>query len=101
MKVLWVKSGGLLPLDGGGKIRSFNIARQLAERHDVTLFTFYSILTPDPHEQLGDPFVQIERLPFDFSERATIRDTLAYAANALTNRPYQMRKYCRPEVSRR
>jgi glycosyltransferase involved in cell wall biosynthesis len=101
MKVLWVKSGGLLPLDTGGKIRSFNIARELARRHDVTVFTFYPALNPDPHERLGEPFVQVERLPLNLPERAGIRDTLAYAANTLTRQPYQFRKYCRPEVGRR
>ena len=35
MKILWVKVGGLVPLDTGGKIRSFNILRELARRHDV------------------------------------------------------------------
>ena len=40
MKILWVKAGGLLPLDSGGKIRSFHIASELAKTHDVTLFIF-------------------------------------------------------------
>ena len=41
MKLLWVKAGGLLPPDMGGKIRSYNILKQLARRHEITLFTFY------------------------------------------------------------
>jgi glycosyltransferase involved in cell wall biosynthesis len=101
MRILWAKSGGLVPLDNGGKIRSFNIARELARRHDVTLFTFYPALTPDPHAELGEPFGQIERVSLKLPARATIRDTLAYAANSLSRWPYQMRKYCRPEVARR
>src|SRR5262245_55758068 len=96
MKILWAKSGGFLPLDAGGKIRSFNIARELAQRHDVTLFTFYSAMTPDPHELLGDPFAGVERLRINIPKRAGFVDTLAYVGNALTNRPYQMRKYCQP-----
>src|SRR6516165_4923797 len=101
MRILWAKSGGFLPLDNGGKIRSFNIARELARRHEVTLFTFYPELTPDPHMELGEPFAQIERVSLNIPERASIRDMLAYAANAVTRRPYQMRKYCRPHVGRR
>jgi len=101
VKILWAKSGGLLPLDTGGKIRSFNIATQLARHHDVTLFTFYPQVTPDPHAGLGDPFTQVERVALKLPERASLRDSLAYAANTLTSRPYQMRKYCRPEVGRR
>jgi glycosyltransferase involved in cell wall biosynthesis len=40
--VLWVKADKLLPLHGGGNIRSYNILRQLASRHEVTLFSYYA-----------------------------------------------------------
>ena len=39
---LWVKHGKLLPVNAGGKIRSYNILRHLASRHDVTLISSYS-----------------------------------------------------------
>ena len=41
MKILWVKAGKLLPVDAGGRIRSFNILRQLQKQHEVTLLTYY------------------------------------------------------------
>ncbi len=43
MRVLWVKAGKLLPVDTGGKIRSYNIVRRLAQDkdHEVTLFSYY------------------------------------------------------------
>src|SRR5437667_12853761 len=41
MKILWVKAGKLLPVDTGGKIRSYNILRRLALRNDVTLLSYY------------------------------------------------------------
>jgi glycosyltransferase involved in cell wall biosynthesis len=41
MKILWVKAGKLLPVDTGGKIRSYNILRRLAERHEVTFLSYY------------------------------------------------------------
>ena len=101
MKILWAKSGGLLPLDRGGKIRSFNIASELARRHQVDLFMFYPSTTPDPHAHLRDRFARVDCIPLDLPKRASVPDTLAYAANAPTTRPYQMRKYCRPAVRRR
>jgi hypothetical protein len=42
MKVLWVKAGGLVPPDTGGKIRSYSILRELARQHSVTFFSFYA-----------------------------------------------------------
>jgi sugar transferase (PEP-CTERM/EpsH1 system associated) len=41
VKILWVKAGKLLPVDTGGKIRSLNLLRQLAARHEVTVFSYY------------------------------------------------------------
>ena len=41
MKILWVKAGKLLPVDTGGKIRSYNILRHLAKEHEVTLLSYY------------------------------------------------------------
>jgi polysaccharide biosynthesis protein PslH len=41
MKILWVKAGKILPVDAGGKIRSYNILRHLQERHELVLLTTY------------------------------------------------------------
>jgi glycosyltransferase involved in cell wall biosynthesis/SAM-dependent methyltransferase len=47
VRILWVKSGKMLPLDSGGKIRSYNILRQLVQTHEVTFLSDYSG-EPDP-----------------------------------------------------
>jgi polysaccharide biosynthesis protein PslH len=41
LRILWVKAGRLLPVDTGGKIRSYNILRHLARSHSVTLLSYY------------------------------------------------------------
>ena len=41
LRILWVKALKLLPVDTGGRIRSFHILRALAERHDVTVLTYH------------------------------------------------------------
>ena len=41
VKLLWVKAGKLLPVDTGGKIRSYNILRRLADQHQVKLLSYY------------------------------------------------------------
>ena len=41
MRILWVKAGKLLPVDTGGKIRSYNLLRHLARNHPVTLLSYY------------------------------------------------------------
>src|SRR5262245_35238532 len=41
MRVLWVKAGKLLPVDTGGKIRSYNLLRRLSEQNEVVLLSYY------------------------------------------------------------
>jgi len=39
MRILWVKLGGIWPLNVGGRLRSFHILSGLSQRHRVTLLT--------------------------------------------------------------
>lgn len=41
MRILWLKAGKLLPVDTGGRIRTYNILRHLARRNDVTFLSCY------------------------------------------------------------
>ncbi|MFL6711885.1 MAG: glycosyltransferase, partial [Sulfurifustis sp.] len=42
MRILWVKVGGLWPLNTGGRLRSFHILSELSRRHQVTLLTTHA-----------------------------------------------------------
>ena len=55
MRILWVKVGGLWPLDAGGRIRSFAILSALSRRHRVTVLTTHA-----PGE---DPDALVRQLP--------------------------------------
>jgi sugar transferase (PEP-CTERM/EpsH1 system associated) len=99
LRVLWVKSGGLLPLDTGGKIRSFQLAKQLAKKHQVTLFTFYPEDPADRHAELEQTFSRVIRIPMRLAKRASFIDCVNYARNLFSGRPHAMTKYCRPEVA--
>jgi polysaccharide biosynthesis protein PslH len=46
MRILWLKSDLLLPLDKGGKLRTWHLLRHLATRHDVTYLAFAEPGTP-------------------------------------------------------
>src|SRR5512142_3252981 len=39
MRILWIKVGGLFPVDTGGRRRSFEIVSELAKRNPVVLLT--------------------------------------------------------------
>jgi len=40
MRILWLKSDLLLPLDKGGRLRTWHLMRHLAKRHDITYLSF-------------------------------------------------------------
>lgn len=101
MKILWVKAGGLVPLDSGGKIRSYNILRQLAARHEVGLFTFYPKIEPDPHPDLRADFSRVDALPLKLPPARSYHEGLWYAKSLLSRLPHSIQKFCRPEVKRR
>ncbi|MGH9890885.1 MAG: glycosyltransferase family 4 protein [bacterium] len=99
MKIIWVKAGGLVPLDSGGKIRSFHIAKELAKSHEVTLFTFYVGDSSDEHEKLTSVFAKVVTHPLTVSTGRGIAETFRYLATFLASLPYSITKYCRPEVA--
>src|SRR5258707_3141422 len=49
MKILWLKSDLLLPLDKGGKLRTWHLLRRLARHHEITYLSF-----ADPDQVLPD-----------------------------------------------
>ena len=98
MKILWVKSGGFLPLDTGGKIRSYSLLRELARRHDMSVFTFYPKHANDQHGNLREFCREVVLAPLELPTRASLPDMVAYARNIARPVPYSMVKYCRPEV---
>jgi len=58
VKLLWLKYGELLPLDTGGKLRSFHLLRELSSRLDLTFVSYADTLSdPDYPRRL------IEHLP--------------------------------------
>jgi len=51
VKILWVKPGKLLPLDTGGKLRTYNILRHLSATHDVTYLSYYGGQRDEDYER--------------------------------------------------
>jgi sugar transferase (PEP-CTERM/EpsH1 system associated) len=98
MRILWVKAGGLVPPDTGGKIRSFNILRQLTRQHSVTFFSFYAAHAGDSHPGLKDIFDRAICVPLDLPAPKSPAEMLHYYLGLLSSQPYGITKYCRPAV---
>ncbi len=101
MKLLWVKAGGLLPPDMGGKIRSYNILKQLARRHEITLFTFYQEHPGDQHLDSTSFFSRIVPVPLPLPARRSVGEYLRSASMMVAGRPVTIDKFLTAEVRRR
>jgi polysaccharide biosynthesis protein PslH len=100
LKILWVKSGGLVPPDTGGKIRSYQILRELSHRHPITLALFYAAEKNDPHAKLESQFAQLICWPVEPPNRGSWAGRAAYAMNFLSAQPHSVVRFCRPEMVR-
>ena len=99
MKIFWIKAGGLVPLDVGGKIRSYNILKELARKHEITFFTFYAAHPNDGHADLRDLFYRSEHMALDIPRARSLRDYAGLLQSVISGLPYSVWKYCRPGVS--
>ena len=98
MKILWVKAGGLVPPDTGGKIRSYNILRELARHHSVTFFSFHAAHQNDAHPALKNVFDRVVSVPLFLPVSKSRADMLDYGIRLLSFQPYLISKYCRSQV---
>ena len=98
MKLLWIKAGGLLPLDSGGKIRSFHILRELARNHQVTYFGFHAEQENAAQRELEKIFDRVVCVPLQLPRAKSPAELFEYAQGTFSSEPYNIRKYCRPQV---
>jgi sugar transferase (PEP-CTERM/EpsH1 system associated) len=94
VRILWLSAGLLLPLDKGGKLRTWHLLRHLAQRHDITYLSFADPETP-AHilEGMREVCSTLETIP----RREPAKGSLAFyasAASRVTDRlPYAVGKY--------
>lgn len=101
MKILWVKPGKLLPLDTGGKLRTYNILRHLSATHDLTYVSHYGGQLDDAYER-----EILTHLPGTICLNTGARDStsinsqLDYLRQLPWSAPYTVSKFTAPEVQK-
>jgi sugar transferase (PEP-CTERM/EpsH1 system associated) len=85
----------------GGKIRSYNILKQLARRHEITLFTFYPEHPDDQHLRGNGIFSSIVPVPLPLPPRRSLGEYLRAARIMAAGRPVTIDKFLYVEVRRR
>jgi sugar transferase (PEP-CTERM/EpsH1 system associated) len=94
-----VKAGGLVPLDSGGRIRSYNILRQLARDHRVTYFGFHDEKDDAAHAELKEIFERVVTCPLKLPAAKSFAELMQYGKELFSREPYAISKYCQPWVA--
>jgi glycosyltransferase involved in cell wall biosynthesis len=99
MRILWVKAGKLLPLDTGGKIRSYSILRLLAAQHQLTLLTYYGGQRDIDYErEIGYLFPGAVTFFTAAPAENTVRYILSYVVKLPSPVPFAVSKFTNPEI---
>ena len=102
MRVLWVKAGKLLPVDTGGKIRSYHLAKALAERHSLTFLSYYDGSVDAEYErQMRQEFPGAEVVPTRLPAGKSAGIVAHYLLHLWNTAPYAVERYHSAEVQSR
>src|SRR5437764_2677891 len=93
MNILWLKSDLLLPLDKGGRLRTWHLMRHLARRHQITYLSFAQNGQQREAAAMREVASRVVTVPrSDPAKRSLLfyMDTARYLADPL---PYAIAKY--------
>jgi sugar transferase (PEP-CTERM/EpsH1 system associated) len=94
MRILWLKSDLLLPLDKGGKLRTWHLMRQMARHHTITFIAFADRDQPRADvEGMREVAAEVITIPRHDPAKGTPAFYLDAARHLLASRPYAVAKY--------
>jgi glycosyltransferase involved in cell wall biosynthesis len=101
LRILWVKAGKLLPVDSGGKIRSYNILRQLDRNHEVTLISYYAGRRDHEYEaEVQRELPGTQSMCIAGREGSVTGESLRYLAHMFQRAPFAVSKFTHAQVRR-
>jgi polysaccharide biosynthesis protein PslH len=99
MRILWVKIGGLWPLNMGGRLRSFHIVSELSQRHQVTVLTTHAPgEDPDVLQEHLPNCDRVLSFPHDAPKAGSVRFAAALARSWMSRLPVDLRKWRVPAL---
>jgi glycosyltransferase involved in cell wall biosynthesis len=101
MRILWVKMGGLWPLDTGGRQRTFQIVSALSRDHDVTVLTTHDPgEDPEPARRALPRCGRLISVPYRVPKAGTARFARALVRSWVSADPVDLWKWRIPAVRR-
>ena len=102
MKILWLNANLLLPLDKGGKLRTWHVMRHLAARHDITYLSFSDASHTEANRLgMGEVCRRLETVPRSDVAKGTWRFYSSAARYIVDPIPYGVAKYRSTEYRNR
>jgi sugar transferase (PEP-CTERM/EpsH1 system associated) len=94
MRILWLKSDLLLPLDKGGKLRTWHLMRHLARHHEITYLAFKDPSQPKADiDGMREVAAHLELVTRAEPHKGTLRFYADAAMHLVDPLPYAVGKY--------
>jgi sugar transferase (PEP-CTERM/EpsH1 system associated) len=94
MRILWLKSDLLLPLDKGGKLRTWHLMRQLARHHAITFLAYADPDQPvEDIEGMREVASEVITIPLRTPAKGTAAFYFDAARHLVDPRPYAVARY--------
>lgn len=94
VRILWLKTELLHPVNKGGRIRTYNMLRELKQEHEV----IYLTLDEEPGEREAlerstEYADEVIRVPHEVAARHSVRFYTEVARNLVSRLPYSLERY--------
>jgi sugar transferase (PEP-CTERM/EpsH1 system associated) len=94
MHILWLKTELLHPVDKGGKIRTYNMLKQLKRKHRITYLTLDDGAAGDAERALSFEYChELICVPHEAHQKFTMGFYQDLLANVFSSQPYAVKKY--------
>src|SRR5271154_5027708 len=100
MKILWGKAGPLVPLTAGGRIRSWNILKNLGAWDEVTLLTYSPSYISTEQPGVAEHVAKLISLGFLGPSKYSPLYYLDYARRIFSPAPFTVGKTGIPSIRR-
>lgn len=102
MRILWLKTELLHPLDKGGRIRTYHMLKALKRDHHITYLTLDDgNAAPDAIERASEYCHELDRVPFRTTPKDSPRLYGDLLLNVFSRLPYAVAKYRSREMEAR
>lgn len=94
MKILWLKTELLHPVDKGGKIRTYQMLKELKKQHDITYLTLDDGMSSAKESEQAYEYCQtLVKVPHQTVPKFSLKFYGELFSNLFSSLPYAVKKY--------